>query len=563
MTSIQIPTDISGYAISDDYLAQKSIQGGRIHYSIVLPLHQVPVTLPVPDPNEPFEDNRQVRLSHAQAFADYIRLNQGWHAGALTVRGLSQALQFTELANQEGKPVKIGILKVPRNMRNAFRIIDGQHRILGVKLLFEQISEDVIKAASRLAGAKKTGAEVAVIAQFELEVSDLENLKRRITGDTMTVDLVIEDDETIHRQIFVDVANNALSVQKAVTARFDSKKIVNRVVVDLLNDPSTDDLIRNRVDDQKDRVAGSNPNLIGSGVLAEIVRTVKKGIIGRISAADEKTLDQRAMARDTNLFFSVLRESFTNMNDIAIGAATPPQVRGKHLIASVTMIRIMAGVYHNLVQKGVSRDEIVSFFQTIDRAGGTPLKSSTHHGKMWIESVSGGFAEGESAPGSRSQVVKAVVEEITDWYTKPPDALGLLPFDVKNMQKKLESLSKKVATNDIGHAEGWDGADVVVCAVAPPPTEGGFYPEARYVETRYVAEISWMFEQIRNIFWNHPGYGAWKEELFGRLGNVVQSQTARKTDASLEHLIAALLHEVHAIAEEISDHGGLAAMMLA
>lgn len=133
---------------------------------------------------------------------------------------------------------------------------------------------------------------------------------------------------------------------------------------------------------------------------------------------------------------------------------------------------------------------------------------------------------------------------------------------MKNMQQKLETLSRKVATNDIGHAEPWAGADVVVCAVAPPPTKGGFYPDPRYVETRYIAEISWMFEQIRNVFWNHPGYGAWKEELFGRLGNVVQSQTSRNTDATLEHLNGALLHEAHAIAEEISDRGGLDTMML-
>jgi len=133
---------------------------------------------------------------------------------------------------------------------------------------------------------------------------------------------------------------------------------------------------------------------------------------------------------------------------------------------------------------------------------------------------------------------------------------------MKNTEKKLAALSKTVATSGIGNAEPWGGADVVVCAVAPPPTEGGFYPDPRYVETRYVAEISWMFEQIRNIFWNHPGYGAWKEELFGRLGNVVQNQTARNVDATMEHLIAALLHEAHAIAEEISDHEGLDTMML-
>jgi len=424
MTTIQIPSDISGYAVSDDYLAQRSTQGGRVHYLIVLPLHQVPVTLPVPDPSEPFEDNRQVRLSHAQDFANYIRETRNWHAGSLTVRGLSSVLEFTEFPNQAGKPVKIGMLKVPRNMRNAFRIIDGQHRILGVKLLFEQISEDIVKATSRLATAKRNNEEPAVIAQFDRELGDLEGLKRRIMDDTMTVDLVIEDDETAHRQIFVDVANNALSVQKAVTARFDTKKVVNRAVVELLNDPSTDVLIRNRVDEQKDRVTGSNPNLIGSGVLAEVVRTIKKGIVGRVSAADEKTFDHRALTRDTNLFFAILRESFTCLCDIADGKLTPGQVRGKHLIASVTMIRIIAGVYHNLVLRGVPRARIVDFFKAIDRVGATPLKSSTPHGQMWISSPSGGFAEGESAPGSRAQVVKAIVDEITEWFDTPPAALG-------------------------------------------------------------------------------------------------------------------------------------------
>jgi hypothetical protein len=43
---------------------------------------------------------------------------------------------------------------------------------------------------------------------------------------------------------------------------------------------------------------------------------------------------------------------------------------------------------------------------------------------MWISLPSGAFAEGESAPGSRAQVVKAVVDEITEWFDTPPAALG-------------------------------------------------------------------------------------------------------------------------------------------
>ena len=84
----------------------------------------------------------------------------------------------------------------------------------------------------------------------------------------------------------------------------------------------------------------------------------------------------------------------------------------------------MAGVYHELASRGVSRERIVSFFQAIDKAGATPLNSDTAYGRMWLSSPSGGFAEGESAPGSRSQVVKAIVDEITEWLDNPPTELG-------------------------------------------------------------------------------------------------------------------------------------------
>lgn len=130
------------------------------------------------------------------------------------------------------------------------------------------------------------------------------------------------------------------------------------------------------------------------------------------------------------------------------------------------------------------------------------------------------------------------------------------------MMVKLERLGRRVASGKTGEAAPWDGADVVVCEVAPAPTEGGFYPDPRYVETRYVRQVSWMFEQIRNIFWDHDGYGGWKEELFGRLGNVVQAQTSRNNDVTLQQLLAALLHEASAMAEEVDDFGGLDTVML-
>ena len=424
MTNIQIPGSISGYALSDDYLAQRSKQGGRVHYSIILPLHQVPITLPVPDPTEPYPDNREVSERHAKRFAEYIRDNEGWHAGSLTIRGLSRNLAFSEFEGQGDRPVKIGLLKVPRNNRNAFRIIDGQHRILGLKLLFELISDDENKGASQLSNARKIGAEPGVIAQFERELLKIDNLKQRLALDTMTVDLVEVDSEDEHKQIFVDVANNALSVQKAVTARFDQSKVVNRAVISMLGDPSTDDLIRNRIDEQRDRVGKSKINLIGSGFLGEIIRVVRRGIVGRMSAADEKMLDHMALAADANRFFAVLRESFGCLSEVANDIKTPAEIRGQNLIGSTTMIKIIAGVYHELVKTGVTRARIVSFLQAIDKSAAAPLDSSTPNGRLWITSPSGGFREGDSAPTARMREVAAIVDEIVAWYSNPPIELG-------------------------------------------------------------------------------------------------------------------------------------------
>lgn len=424
MSTINIPSGVSGYAVTDDYFAQRSEQGGRVHYSIVLPLHQVPVTLPVPDPDQPFEDNRQVRLGHAEAFAEYIKDNSGWHAGPLTVRGLSSELRFNEFPNQGNGPVKLGILSVPRNMRTAFRIIDGQHRILGVKLLLDSVGKDIVDATSRLANARKNGEDKATVTELERQLRKSENVKERIENDTMTIDLVIVDDEVTHKQIFIDVANNALSVQKAVTVRFDTKKRVNRAVMELLSGANTDDLIKDRIDEQKDRVAGQNPNLLGSGKLADIVRELRKGVLGRFSAQDEEDIDHKSLVRETNEFFAILRSSFRPLSEIASGRSTPVELRGTHLIMSVTMMRVLAGVHHELRKQDVKSSDIAEFFKRIDRAGATPLTRKTAYGKMWIESGTGAFAEGESAPGSRSQVVRAAVNLITGWYTSPPAELG-------------------------------------------------------------------------------------------------------------------------------------------
>jgi len=428
MTTIQptIGEAPSGYAAFDSYFAQRSLQGERVHYAITLPLTQVPLVLPIPNPLEPFEDNRQVHEGHAKDFASYIRNHKGWHAGSLTVRAVSSAVRFKMYEGGDMGPVKIGMLEVPRNSNNAFRIIDGQHRVLGVSILLRQLGDELVEARSRRAKAERIRAEKAAIELFDKEIAALEALKTRVENDSITIDLLIEDDTDLARQIFVDVANNARGVAKSVTALFDQNKVVNRAVSTLLEDGATSALIRNRVDTQNDRVTGRNPNIIGAGNLSEVVRAVQVGINGRISAAQEKTLDHKHVAQDANTFFNVLTESFPEFADIASGEETVGDMRQKSIMVSVTMIRVLAGVYYNLANVDhIPRAEIISYFQKIAKHTDAPVRAGTKSGDLWINAtVDKAFADGASAPGSRSQAVKQLVDAMTGWYSTPPTAFN-------------------------------------------------------------------------------------------------------------------------------------------
>jgi len=412
---------LSGYSATDDYVAQMSFQGGRKHFVIVLPLPQVVTTLPIPDPNVPFDDNREVNSNHAKSFAQYVRHQNKWHAGCLTIRVMSGAVTFKSFEGGQAGDLQFGLLSVPRNARGVFKIIDGQHRILGIKYLLDGLNDDLSTAVSDLAKAQRISAEKAVIEQFTRQIKTIKETLSRVESDCIAIELVVEDDVELAKQIFVDVANHALGVRKAITALFDQSKVINRALNEFLDDPSTDDLVRDRIDGYKDRVVGSNPNLMGAGSLADIIRTVAVGINGRISAAQEKTLNQKVLAAEANRFFEVLRKSFPELDSVASGNAEMGSLRKSSILGSSTMLRVMAGVYYELKASGVSVTDIMEFFKKISNHTAAPVSRSNPSGKMWLNATTeGAFADGANAPGSRAQAVKALVAAIVNWYTNPP-----------------------------------------------------------------------------------------------------------------------------------------------
>ena len=421
--NLDLTGKLGGYSATDDYIAQKSEQGGRKHYLIVLPLPQVVTTMPIPDPAVPFDDNREVKASHAKNFAEYMRTHANWHAGCLTIRTMSGATTFEPFQGAQVGNLQFGTLRVPRNARGIFKIIDGQHRILGIKYLLDSLADDLMSATSSLAKAQRIGADKAVIEQFERDIKNIKKVQERVDNDCIAIELVVEDDTELAKQIFVDVANHALGVRKAITAVFDQTKVVNRALNELF-DGACDDLISGRIDGYKDRVTGSNPNLMGAGSLADIIRTVAVGINGRVSAAQEKTLNQKLLATEANRFFEVMHKSFAELESVASGNTDMGTLRKSSILGSSTMLRVMAGVYFELKSAGVSVTDIMEFFKKISQHTAAPISSKNASGKMWLSATTeGAFTDGANAPGSRAQAVKELVAAIVGWYANPPSEL--------------------------------------------------------------------------------------------------------------------------------------------
>lgn len=416
---IIIPSSLTGYDEFDTYVAQQSFQGDRVHYFVVVPVQRVLSILPTPDPATPFEDNRQVNQAHAAKFGEYLRRQPNWHSGPLTARTTNGVVEFDPFSGQSDGPIKFGALRIPRNRINEFRIVDGQHRVFGVSILKNKLADESFERSDRLAKARKSGQKDQ-IPQLEKDLDSIKQVQERLRNEAIAIDILVEDDTTKARQVFVDVADNARGIPKVVRARFDMTKVVNRAMAELLGNPP--ELLKGRVDNQKDRISGSNENLIGAGTLAEIIRMLTVGL-GKVSGSMEKSLEASRLAEDGRNFFNILESTFPELKEVSDGVMSPQQLRCSSLLGSSTMLRVLAGVYFE-VRSCRGEAAAAGLLRKLSNHTAAPIDVETASGRLWANCGSQeSFIHGAMAPGARAQQIRDAVLSIASWAADPPNGL--------------------------------------------------------------------------------------------------------------------------------------------
>jgi hypothetical protein len=401
---------LSGVRRTSTYLAMRSQQGARTVYTLRVPLSDLSVILPLPDPEHPDEDNRRVDARHAKDFANYLNEKEDWVAPSLLARD-NGGCRFEEVAGTDGK---LGYLEVPwsTGALSPLTTIDGQHRILGVDMEIKVLTEQINKLEREKQRAR---AESRIVALKE-EIARLSERLERLQDEAVGLEIYVEPDSDKAKQMFVDVADNAKGISRALTARFDSSKIANRTLDRVMNHA----LLKNKVDLEQDRMTLRNPNLMGAKHVADLTRAVAVGVSGRIGRKRESELDDATIIEQVHSFLGCITEAFSDLSAVAEGALTPQQLRRDSFLGSTGMLRVLAGVWHELHAQDVDDDEITEFFRKLDKHMAAPVDDES----IWrVTQAAGDFEPNASAPIMRTQNLQHLAGVITDWFTNPPTEL--------------------------------------------------------------------------------------------------------------------------------------------
>ena len=131
-------------------------------------------------------------------------------------------------------------------------------------------------------------------------------------------------------------------------------------------------------------------------------------------------------------------------------------------------------------------------------------------------------------------------EKYLKGIVKARDNLSLLTVKIHNKEYK-------------GNDYFWGGAGIVI-GEKPPPKSKGWWPDERYLVTPYAKELSWLFIQLRDVFYDIPLIDYFnKYEFFARLLDASEAYVSSVDDGigNREELLMVVNREADVILKEM------------
>lgn len=405
----------ASYSTDKQLFATRYKQGGRTVYAVALTPAQIAATVKRPDPLADNPGNRKIRLKHAQEFAAYFIEHENWVVPGVILRATNI---FSFEANSDMADVQFGVLRYAERNQGDIHILDGQHRILGFHIALEVVDDLLDKARSQKATARRQEQVNVDDGKLpagpleraaEAEIARLDKVRDRLYSERVSVEIQVTDDLTAYRQMFFDIAENAVGITHSVKARFDSRKVVNRALPAVLDHP----LLAGRVDLETDRLPRASQNLLVARHVAETMRVANVGFDGRFGRRAEREMREAEVAKVSNDYFTLLTESFPTLMSVQLGQLLPDQLRATSLLGSPLFIRILAGAYFDLIfNHAWSRDQVGEFFTKLAPHTNAPAHANSIFQTRGPE---GAYKDGALSPIGRRQDSRALMDAMVAW----------------------------------------------------------------------------------------------------------------------------------------------------
>jgi DNA-sulfur modification-associated len=414
ITVDDLPPGLGG-AKPVELAATRYRQGGRVQYHITIPVAELIRLVQRPDPNRPLQGNRKVDPRRAKKFGEYLLKNNDWVSPAVIVRVPRHEVGF-EPKVELPDGTAWGVLRIPLDILSEIVLLDGQHRSLGIFIALELINDRITRLRETISKMKELGQGDDAVAAEERRLGEDIHVRRRLGEEHISIDIA-EVGEQHARQMFGDINNNAKGVNPDYTTVLDQRDVVNRIAVQLIESHV---LLQDRVEmGQSTRMTPSNENLLGAKGVADIVRAVLVGT-GRVGARveDEISKNMAASTRKVEQFLDVLIAAFDDLRDIADNRLSPRDLRARSMLGSVTMLRVLAAVYHELTKSDPfsskiawSRAEVEDFFRKLSpHLRRIPISSKD---EFWLDTKA--FVQGGTAPMASQGSIKSLVSTMVEW----------------------------------------------------------------------------------------------------------------------------------------------------
>ena len=321
--------------------AQKISSGNSNAYLFALPISIALELLEIPDPAHPFPDNRRVNKKHAMEFGNYWEDHEhDWIVPPLLL-DCPETLTFKEVSISK-LGVELVELVLPKGGREVLRILDGQHRILGwylkkIDLDARLTDSNTFYNKAVIAGEKR---EAAVFLE---QITQIESSITRLQREQVSINLIDSLNPKMHQQFFVDIAKNALGINKTVQAKFDSASIINRVTQSIIK---SHPLLQNRIDLEKTSCSGTNPNLLTVVNISDITRHTCFGVNRMVTARRENNYQDEVLAVNVQKFLDIMVKNVPQLQLVISGNLRAPDFREKYMLGSGTIWRCLAGAYY-------------------------------------------------------------------------------------------------------------------------------------------------------------------------------------------------------------------------